>query len=490
MSDQNGATVLNRPPSSDVPPAYLASEPPPWAVRAVSKVLIAIAVAAALFALVVPLPETVTSAFTLVPRGGTDPVRAPRDGVIHELRVKESEHVNQGQVLAKLRSDEVGDRSGELATLRLQVNGAKQSLGNARQKYDSQTKADEDELRRLRARRSATAIKLAGTKKVHTLQEESEKLAVSMAEQDIDCLEREKQYRQKVESEEVRLALQGTKLLENHALSDLENTRIQLEAARSRLDLRQTERELSTAKLKLTQLQAEQQSKRTERAIVLDQLETDGRDSEAAIAKLQHQMEAANREFVELDRSLKETESRCAVRIATLEGELGRSHENELLITSPCAGFVLRLQVKSAGAYVRAGELVCELAGEGEPLQAELRVGQSAIGRIQRNHRVKLRFDSFPYQRYDVQWATVRWVSPASVETGEGPQFRVLADIDTDGLDVDGKWRLFLAGMSGRADVVVYRRTLASYAFEPVRQLRATMAADRAVPSGNRDGGK
>jgi HlyD family type I secretion membrane fusion protein len=478
MSDQNGATVLIRE-KSDAPPAYLGSEPPAWAVSAVSRVLIAIALAAALFALLVRLPETVTSGFTLVPRGGTDPVRAPRDGVIEALLVKESERVGKGQPLAKLRSDEVGDRSGELAALKLQLDGARQSLVNARQKYDSQTKADLDELRRLRTRQSATAIKLTGTKKVHALQEESEKLATSMAQQDIDCLEREKQYRQKVESAEVSIALQGRKLLESRALSDLENMRIQLEADRSRLDLRQTERELNTAKLKLTQLQAEHQSKHTERAIVLDQLETDGRDAEAAIAKLKHQMDAANREFAEQERSLKETDNRCAVRIGALEGELGRSHDNEVAIVSPCAGSVLRLRVKSAGAFVRAGDLVCEMAGEGEQLQAELRVGQSAIGRIQPGYMVKLRYDAFPYQRHGVQWGTVRWVSPASVETAEGQQFRVLADIDADGVMVDGKRHPFLAGMSGRADVVVGRRTLASYAFEPVRQLRENMAADR-----------
>src|SRR5262249_1299568 len=76
---------------------------------------------------------------------------------------------------------------------------------------------------------------------------------------------------------------------------------------------------------------------------------------------------------------------------------------------------------------------------------------------------------------------TVRWVSPASVETPEGQQFRVLADIDANGIFVDGKRRQFLAGMSGRADVVVGHRTLASYAFDPVRQLKENMAAPRTV---------
>src|SRR4029453_13078012 len=38
-----------------------------------------------------------------------------------------------------------------------------------------------------------------------------------------------------------------------------------------------------------------------------------------------------------------------------------------------------------------------------------------------------------------------------------------------------GEARPFLAGMGGRADVVVGRRSLISYAFEPARMLRETL---------------
>ena len=77
----------------------------------------------------------------------------------------------------------------------------------------------------------------------------------------------------------------------------------------------------------------------------------------------------------------------------------------------------------------------------------------------------------------------VRWVSPASVTVKDQQVFRVLVGLDERSVVVKGETRPFLAGMGGRADVVVGRRSLISYAFEPVRMLRETLA-DK--PSANR----
>ena len=71
----------------------------------------------------------------------------------------------------------------------------------------------------------------------------------------------------------------------------------------------------------------------------------------------------------------------------------------------------------------------------------------------------------------------MRWVSPTVV----GDQFRVFADITDAAITVKGEARALTAGMGGRADVIVGRRRLAAYAFEPVRQLRESLAD---VPAG------
>jgi hypothetical protein len=54
--------------------------------------------------------------------------------------------------------------------------------------------------------------------------------------------------------------------------------------------------------------------------------------------------------------------------------------------------------------------------------------------------------------------------------------------VDEQAVRVKGEARPLIAGMGGRAHIVIGRRSLISYAFEPVRQLRETLS-DRAAPS-------
>jgi membrane fusion protein len=89
---------------------------------------------------------------------------------------------------------------------------------------------------------------------------------------------------------------------------------------------------------------------------------------------------------------------------------------------------------------------------------------------------VKLLYDAFPYQRFGIRRGRIRWLSPAaSVAVGDTSGFRGLIDLDQAAVRVDGQPRPLLAGMTGRARVVVDRRSLISYAFEPIRQLRESM---------------
>ena len=180
-------------------------------------------------------------------------------------------------------------------------------------------------------------------------------------------------------------------------------------------------------------------------------------------------------------RSLIETRAKACIRIAALRRELERSRDNEVSVPAPCPGTILRLQTKGNGSFVRTGDVLCELAPAGTGLQAELHVPPAGIGRITSHQRVKLLYDAFPYQRYGVKHGTVQWVSPAHVTNNDGPVFRVLASVDDRTARVDGEDRPLRAGMGGRAEVVVGRRSLISFAFEPLRQLRENLASPPAL---------
>jgi multidrug efflux pump subunit AcrA (membrane-fusion protein) len=150
--------------------------------------------------------------------------------------------------------------------------------------------------------------------------------------------------------------------------------------------------------------------------------------------------------------------------------------EQGLVVSAPCAGTVLRLRVGSPGAIVREGEILSELACAGHRLEAEFTLPQSGVPMVRAGQQVKLRFDAFPYQRFGVHFGTVRWLGPAGMQGSDSTAFRALVDLRGDSIRVRGQPRPLLAGMGGMADVVVGRRSLVSYAVEPIRALRENLA--------------
>src|SRR5262245_16684910 len=114
---------------------YLENDPPHWAARGLANLVIGVAVAAFLASLIIRLPETVACPFTLVPVGGTDQVRAEGDGTVLSVKVADGQAVTAGQTLFVIRSDVVGDKSGELASLRVQQQGLRDSLAGAKKRH-------------------------------------------------------------------------------------------------------------------------------------------------------------------------------------------------------------------------------------------------------------------------------------------------------------------------------------------------------------------
>ena len=85
----------------------------------------------------------------------------------------------------------------------------------------------------------------------------------------------------------------------------------------------------------------------------------------------------------------------------------------------------------------------------------------TGTGRIQPGQTVRLLYDAFPYQRYGIKHGTVRWVSPAAVTIKDRQVFRVLVELEEHAVAVKkGETRQLMAGMGGRADVIVGRRSL------------------------------
>ncbi|MDJ0850758.1 MAG: HlyD family efflux transporter periplasmic adaptor subunit [Myxococcota bacterium] len=406
----------------DDAPNFLEANAAPWAMRGLATTLIALFATALLAAVVVELPETVTSHFVLVPLHGTDPVRAPRDGTVTRVRVIEGQGVSLGEDLFVLHSESVGDRASELRTLATERRGAAESLENQRAEFESRSSADEQEQRNLTARLNDLEGMVA--------------LKRDALELTVDVVAR---YRE----------LHARGLLSRTDLASYE-----LEAKRTQLEL--------------------------------DEIEGERDEVKAALDRLRHEAEARQVAHRETERQLREEMERAEIRIASLQDGLARSEGSKLSVAAPCEGTVLRLPVRAPGTYVKNGEVLVELACWDDPLRAKLTVPQADVARLEPGQGVKLLYDAFPHERHGVRFGTLRWVSPASIEENGTRVFRALADVDDESIVVKGKERHLMAGMGGRAKIVVGRRTLLSYAFEPLQRLResVTDAPRRSVPPG------
>jgi multidrug efflux pump subunit AcrA (membrane-fusion protein) len=146
--------------------------------------------------------------------------------------------------------------------------------------------------------------------------------------------------------------------------------------------------------------------------------------------------------------------------------------DSGVVIRAHCAGTILHLKVNGAGAVVTEGEILGELGCKGDRLQGELELPEAGVPLVRVGQNVKLRLDAFPYQRFGVRFGTVHWLGPTG-ESGPAPgTFRALVELADDSIRVRGQMRPLLPGMKGQADIVTGKRSLVSYALEPVRALR------------------
>ena len=145
---------------------------PPWAMRGLATLLIALFVVVLVCAAVIRLPETVTSPFVLIPVHASDPVRATRNGVVDSVNAQAGQPVEKGDSLFTVRSESQADRTSELNTLLSERDGAREALTNEIDGYASRRRTDEAELRSLQERIRSMGRQLELRREEHELTEQ------------------------------------------------------------------------------------------------------------------------------------------------------------------------------------------------------------------------------------------------------------------------------------------------------------------------------
>ena len=211
-----------------------------------------------------------------------------------------------------------------------------------------------------------------------------------------------------------------------------------VELIRLRLDVAGSEKDLSVARRTLQQVTLDRQRMETEHARQRD-------EQVAEIEKLKF-------------------------RVTALKSDLQNSELNMLSVRAPYDGVVISLAQRNAGSVVQNGQELCQLARIDAKPHARLLFGESGLPKLAVGQRVRFFFAAFPYQRYGAVDAKLNWISPSAVSSPDGSHFVGLASLDENKKNKSKVQPR--VGMRGEARIVVGRRTLIEYAFEPIRQLR------------------
>jgi membrane fusion protein len=177
-----------------------------------------------------------------------------------------------------------------------------------------------------------------------------------------------------------------------------------------------------------------------------------------------------------LDASTRQNETQR--QLATIRQSIAQNEaQRAILLRAPSDGTVSAVVAK-AGQMVAAAQPILSVLPAGSRLQALLLVPSRAIGFVEPGSRVVLRYEAFPYQKFGQQYGCVTDISRSALSPAEigalvgqqarEPLYRVQVDLDRQSVPAYGKVEPLKAGMALQANILMEKRSLIEWVFEPL----------------------
>jgi membrane fusion protein len=169
------------------------------------------------------------------------------------------------------------------------------------------------------------------------------------------------------------------------------------------------------------------------------------------------------------------------VQRAALEQEaLERALQYRAIVASPGRGRVGAVLVEAGQAVLPGTTLVTILPADAT-LEAVLYSPSRSMGFVKVGQEVLLRYLAYPHQKFGSHRAIVRAISanPVSaaelgivpLDGGREPLYRIRATLERQSIDAYGRSEALQSGMQVEADVMLDRRRLIEWVFEPLLSL-------------------
>ncbi|HHD0717381.1 HlyD family secretion protein [Klebsiella pneumoniae] len=206
-----------------------------------------------------------------------------------------------------------------------------------------------------------------------------------------------------------------------------------------------------------------------------------------ALLQLRSAQDAAQDDLIHLIAQGKSRQTELDRQLQGLQQQLielaGQEH---FTLTAPVSGTVAAVLIRQ-GQSVKSSEAVMTLVPDNARLQIELYATSQNAGFIQPGQRVALRFAAFPYQKFGVQYGTIREisrttltpsdllsVSPVTWKENEG-HYRVIVEPENTFILAYGKKEPLRPGMVLEGDVSLDTRHLWEWLTEPLWSLKGKL---------------
>lgn len=208
-------------------------------------------------------------------------------------------------------------------------------------------------------------------------------------------------------------------------------------------------------------------------------------DQESRLEQLQRARSSLLRDSVALEFESASALSRGRAQVAAIEMQrasldqerVERESQFHAAIVAPTAGTVATVLVEP-GQMVVAGTPLAAIVPSNATLEALLYAPSRSIGFVHEGEEVLLRYLAYPHQKFGMHRATIVAVSRNPMLPGElgftavdgtrEPVYRIKAALDSQAIHAYDRLERLQPGMQFEADILLDRRRLIEWIFEPL----------------------
>ncbi len=174
----------------------------------------------------------------------------------------------------------------------------------------------------------------------------------------------------------------------------------------------------------------------------------------------------------------------AATDLLRVRGELAQIGEQQVArldalqrttLKAPVRGIVKNLRITTRGGVVGAGAPILELVPVGETVRIEARLAPSEVGFVRVGMPATIKLDSYDYYRYGGLQGEVEYISPDTLEAGNGPNgqpqthYRVRVATRVSTLQgPDGRPLPVLPGMTASIEIRTGERSVLEFLISPM----------------------